>query len=92
MKTKEIVERLDNPADYYEYSIAECFLSAIINGDYSGLGNQDIKALNIFLKHKPKNGYWEVQNIDDGASFRMDEVSGLYADCYEVRLYFGTKS
>ena len=73
--------------DYYKYSIAGHYLSALINGDESAMTPIDIDWLNAFYRELPPvNGHWDV--IDNEASFMRDDISGLAADCYECRYYF----
>jgi hypothetical protein len=73
--------------DYYTFNIGSHFLSAIINGDYSGLSDQEETALNRFMDNLPvKNGHFDL--VEDEGNFSQCEVSGLYDDCVEVRLYF----
>ena len=69
--------------DQYEYSICGHYLSAIINGDTSGLSDNDEKDLDSFLHHVEAhgNGHWSVDSEEP--SFQEDEVSGLMADCYD---------
>jgi hypothetical protein len=83
--------------DYYTFNIASHYASAIVNGDYSGLDDAEEKELNKFLDNL--NNYMGVENtvmdlmLDDYAQdsyFDIDEVSGLYADCIEFKLYIRT--
>ena len=74
--------------DYYTFNIGAPFLSAIINGDYSGLSDKEETDLNRFMDNLPvQNGHFDL--IYNGETcFSECEVCGLYADCVEVRLYF----
>jgi len=73
--------------DYYQYEISGHYASAIINGDYSGLSNQEETALTLFMANLPvNNGHFDV--MEDESNFARCEVSGLYADCLNFRLYF----
>jgi hypothetical protein len=77
--------------DYYTYQIGGHYLSAIINGDTSGLSDDENQELNLFLNNLPVNiGHFDVQAMDfnNGTKFTTCEVSNLYSECYEVRLYF----
>jgi len=83
--------------DYYTFNIASHYASAIVNGDYSGLDDAEEKELNEFLDNL--NNYMGVENtvmdlmLDDyeqDSYFDIDEVSGLYADCIEFKLYIRT--
>jgi len=73
--------------DYYQYEISGHYASAIINGDYSGLSNQEETALTLFMANLPvNNGHFDV--MEDESNFARCEVSGLHDDCLIVRLYF----
>ncbi len=73
--------------DYYTFTIASHYLSAIINGDCTGLEDEEALDLQAWLDDVPKKvEYWEVE--DGGVSFGRDEVSGLMADCAIIRGYF----
>jgi hypothetical protein len=75
--------------DYYTYQIGGHYLSAIINGDNSGLSDDENQELNLFLDNLPvNNGHFDVMDFDNGTEFTTCEVSNLYSECYEVRLYF----
>ena len=70
--------------DQYEYSICGHYLSAIINGDYSGLSDSDEKDLDSFLHYVGEahgSGHWSIDSEEP--SFKRDDVSDLMADCYE---------
>lgn len=75
--------------NWYEYTIADIFLSALINGDDSGLEPEDIEALDSFIESLPneaKQGHWDV--IEDSENFCECDISGLYNNCVSVRLMF----
>lgn len=77
--------------DYYTFNMGGHFLSAIINGDYSGLSDQDETNLNRFMDNLPdqfqlKGGHFDL--MEGEAHFSECEVSGLFDECIEVRLYF----
>ena len=75
--------------DYYTFNIGSHYLSAIINGDYSGLSNQEQSDLDQFLNNLPvDNGHFDLVNYDGEGFFDECEVCGLYSDCIEARLYF----
>jgi hypothetical protein len=74
--------------DYYELTLADHYLPALINGDYSGLDDDEAADLDAFMRD-----YWKLPDAtlditDKEISFAVDEVSGLHADCYTCRLYF----
>ena len=73
--------------DYYQYEISGHLVSAIINGDYSGLSPVEISDLTAFMADLPvQNGHFDV--MEDDSNFARCEVSGLHDDCLTVRLYF----
>jgi hypothetical protein len=75
--------------DYYQYEISGHFASAIINGDYSGLIDSDIKELDLFLNNLPvENGHFDLVDYDGEGFFSRCEISGLYSECLNFRLYF----
>ena len=71
--------------DYYEYQIAEHFISAIINGDCSGLDDCEETLLNTFLKYLPVTGTWDVT---DDSNFVYCDITGMYSLCYTMKLHF----
>ena len=75
--------------DYYQYEISAHFASAIINGDYSGLIDSDIKELDLFMDNLPvDNGHFDIVDYDGEGFFSRCEISGLYSECLNFRLYF----
>jgi hypothetical protein len=75
--------------DYYQYEISAHFASAIINGDYSGLIDSDIKELDLFMSNLPvDNGHFDLVDYDGECFFGRCEISGLYSECLNFRLYF----
>ena len=75
--------------DYYQYEISAHFASAIINGDYTGLIDSDIKELDLFMDNLPvDNGHFDLVDYDGEGFFSRCEISGLYSECLNFRLYF----
>ena len=74
----------------YTYTIADHYLSALINADYSGLSDDEEIELNDFIKSMPKHFHGKAKMYpsfdiqDEEGSFDIDEVSGLHANCYTV--------
>lgn len=66
------------------YRIAAHFMPAIINGDTTGLEAGEEKELDAFLQWVGV-GVWDCD--DDEPQFTQDEVTGLWADCFEVKFY-----
>ena len=87
--------------EQYDFSIAGHWLSALINGDYSGLDDEEVSVFNewydsvfkdeleTYWPDKKKKGFivWEVSEGSE-PSFKKDEVSGFMADCYDVVAHF----
>ena len=75
--------------DYYTYQIGGHYLSGLINGDESGLSNTEISGLNRFMDELPvNNGHFELADYDGEGFFSRCEISGLYDDLLNFRLYF----
>jgi len=75
--------------DYYQYEISAHFASAIINGDYLGLIDSDIKELDLFMNNLPvDNGHFDLVDYDGEGFFSRCEISGLYSECLDFRLIF----
>jgi hypothetical protein len=74
--------------DYYDFEIAEHFLPALINGDDSGLTNDESKLLDEFADHWQSldSATWDVLPV--GNDFTVDYITGLYATTKTVRLYY----
>ena len=71
--------------DYYTYTIAEHWASAIENGDYSGLEDDEVEQLEGFLDSLPSNALeWDWS---EEAGFARDEISGLMAQCVKGKLF-----
>jgi hypothetical protein len=74
--------------DYYEFNISGHFFPAIINGDYSGLNDEEENLLNRFLsiQNTLENSSWDLP--EEESRFIDCEVTGLFSDCYTVKLHF----
>jgi hypothetical protein len=66
-----------------EYKIASFYLPAIINGDYSGMEDEEEGMLNAFLQ-SVGTGVW---SSGDEVGFALCEVTGLWSDCLEAKFY-----
>ena len=71
--------------DYYEFSIGEHLAPAIINGDYSGLNDEEEQQLDEFLLDFPV-GHWSIE--DDSWDCNNCEVSGLYTKTTRMKFNF----
>jgi len=85
--------RTSTSFDSYEFLISDSFLSALMNGDTSGLDDADIRKLEAFEKRAFKGpsgavvgqggqGHWTV--LDHDAGFGRDEITGLLANRAKV--------
>lgn len=73
--------------DYFEYTIAAHFLSALINGDFSGFTNLEQEQFNAWQDTLPiVGGIFDV--AEQESFFGECEICGLFADCMTVRLNF----
>jgi hypothetical protein len=72
--------------DHYEYSICGHYLSALINGDFSGLDDAEEKELDDWVNSLPVHGHFDV--IDEEPSFKNCDISNLHGDTYKVHLVF----
>jgi len=80
--------------EIYTFTMATHFVGAIINGDDSGLTDEDCAQLRAFEQDLPthyhykakKVGIWDV--IDHGDNFARCEVCDLHADCATLTLTF----
>ncbi len=75
--------------DYFNYTISEHLLSAIINDDYSGLDNDEENELNRFLSiaNHYENATWSMPEHED-PHFAQCDITGLHANCFDVKLHF----
>lgn len=74
--------------DYYEFSIGEHFVSAIINGDYTGLNDEEEKQLNDFLADYT-DGHWGHEDlIGFSDDYRTCEVCNQYNKTMQLRFHF----
>ena len=72
--------------DYYDFAIAGHFLPALINGDYTGLDNNEAKQLDEFLDQINLSGTFDV--LPTGTNFAICDVCNMYSEVHDVRLYF----
>ena len=67
-------------------TVAEHWLPAIINGDYSGLNDEEIETLNDWLEENAKPS--SVWTTYDYPEFDRDTISGYMAKCYIVTHHY----
>ena len=71
----------------YNFTLADHWLSPLINGDYTGLEDAEVQTLDDFLADLPpyaQNGVWGV--VSEEGHFARDEISDLYANCFDCTL------
>jgi hypothetical protein len=71
--------------NYIEYSIGECYVSALENNDDSGLDTAGIELLKDFSESNLSSGQFLITDNDLG--FTQCDVSGLWNNCIEYKLY-----
>ena len=75
----------------YTYQIAGHFLPALVNGDRTGLSDQEDEQLDKFLADLTEElqcfpGAMIFEPADE-SNFAYDDVTGLLAECYETVVY-----
>ena len=73
----------------HDYTISGHFLSALINGDYSGLEENDEIALKLFTDNAYNThglGFWDT-NPSEEPDFMRCEVIDLLSNCHTVTYY-----
>jgi hypothetical protein len=69
---------------YDEVTICTAYLSALINGDYSGLTDEDEALLDEWCETLPDYAFFDVSM--DEPEFTRDCVSGLMGDCVDMKI------
>ena len=77
--------------DYYIFTIADHYASALVNGDYTGLNDAEEKELNEFLAHLKRE--YGTSNLvltdyyaENEGDFNRDDVTNLWANCLQFNL------
>lgn len=70
--------------DTYEYQFPSYALPALINGDYDGLEDEDIKLLDNFLKANSHIDVWEDKEIDQEPYFTHYPEFGLACNVVDL--------
>lgn len=69
--------------EQFEYKIPQWAVCALINGDYSGLSDEDEENLNAFTDSLPIGGHWSIS--DDEPYFSWDnDVDCLGNNVYDM--------
>lgn len=74
--------------DHYELTLAGHWLPPLINGDETGLSDQECSDLAAFMQTYNALDNLIIEIVDDESSFAVDAVSDLHASCYTVRFHF----
>jgi hypothetical protein len=73
--------------DYFEYTIGEHFMPAIINDDFTGLDDSEATTLKVWLENNDmRASHWVIE--DNSENYCVCEISGLVNRCVVARLYF----
>lgn len=70
---------------YDTKQIADFWLPALINGDITGLNDHEVEQLDQWVSALPDCCTFDC---DNEGGFCIDDISGLYALCFEVKIYF----
>ena len=75
----------------YTFNIASHYASAIVNGDYTGLEDNEEKELNNFLAYLERE--YGTSNLvltdyyaENEGDFNRDDVTNLWANCLQFNL------
>jgi hypothetical protein len=72
--------------DYFTYTVAAHYASAIINDDWTGLDDDEAVDLQAWIDDVLQKA--EHLEFMEDAGFCTDEVTGLKADCVTIHGYF----
>ena len=77
--------------DTYKEDLPGYSLSYLVNGDASGIDDDDIKNIDEFMEYyynlaDELNGHVVIDVISDEGSFTSDPAFGLACDCYESNI------
>jgi hypothetical protein len=65
--------------DSMEYTIGSHFASALVNGDYSGLDDNEARDLDSWLEENQfRGGFWDIGETHE---FTRCEISKLMGEC-----------
>jgi hypothetical protein len=72
-----------------EHTIASHFLSALINGDNSGLDDQDDASFDAWLQsaQSERSGHWSYPDEEEFDNFHHCEITCLFSDCTTVTFH-----
>jgi hypothetical protein len=80
----------------YDYTIGAHFASAIVNGDYSGLEDNEGRQFDQFMAALPNHYHYKTKKIknfdlvdyEQEPNFDRCDITGLYSDCLHFRLTY----
>ena len=76
----------------YMYIIGSHFLSALVNGDYSGLSDEESILLDTWFKDNTMDkSIWDFMPFE-GTDFFKCEITGLMCETVEIHQHFFDES
>ena len=80
----------------YKYILGAQFASAIVNGDYSGLSDNESKQLDSFMADLPNHYHYKTKqhknfdmvDYEQESSLDHCEITGLLGDCVAFELSY----
>ena len=73
--------------DTVEFTVPNSYLSALINGDYSGLEESDIEEIETFVQDTVnKYGHAHFSGCKDVGMRTRNDINNLFSDCSEITL------
>ena len=77
---------------YDEYTLPVWAICPIVNDDYSGIEDEDTKAIEEFLETLPENGSFEFpDNMDEEKYFHHDnDIDGQGGDVIDCKYHYQT--
>jgi len=81
---------------FYDYVLGSHLASAIVNGDYSGLSDDEAEQLDQFIADLPNHYHYKAKqfknfdmvNYSEDPHFSRCEITGLQGDCLTFRLTY----
>lgn len=73
--------------DFIEYTVCDHFLPALINGDESGLEQEDVDALHAWMGREgfdTRKGHFDTDS-DEEPSFAYCDIAGLLGNTVTLR-------
>lgn len=74
--------------DYYEFALSGHWLTALVNGDETGLSANESADLAVFMKPYDALPDITIEVTEEEPCFRIDDISEEMSLCYTVRFHF----